>query len=454
MLGFFDKYPYTDFHELNLDWLISTVKLLTKEMHDFELVNKITFEGTWSIAKQYKPFSIVTDGDAGYISTQPVPAGVQITNEDYWTLIADYSAIVGNLGARVTALENEVDDMKNGIQKRYILVGDSFSLGVIGGGSPQVTGWAEYAESHMPDYNEKAYIYHPEAHEPIEGVASFAGGLFLQYLQTIEGDLDCDNSEIDEIVVLGGSNEFNYSSATIISAIGQFCYYAREHFPNALIRIGLIGLQADRLYSDVYDAYVTGAKNNGAQYIRSCLNLMLNPVYDSGYGHITEAGYNFINPFVLQAIRFGECSYKYEVQNITATVGSDVTVEAGSFAWNLIAEITDKSIQLDLITTTGYNPYILKLNNKTGSGVSGTAFTLSNDVYFPISEVADADILIREDTGYQYSIVRKGHMYIDDHNKIKYSGGFPYYNTWSSAGIDNADNNCYIAWSRGHAHII
>ena len=33
-MGFFDKYPYTDFHELNLDWLIGQMKALEKHVDD------------------------------------------------------------------------------------------------------------------------------------------------------------------------------------------------------------------------------------------------------------------------------------------------------------------------------------------------------------------------------------------------------------------------------------
>lgn len=33
-MGFFDKYPYTDFHELNLDWLIAEMKALEKHVDD------------------------------------------------------------------------------------------------------------------------------------------------------------------------------------------------------------------------------------------------------------------------------------------------------------------------------------------------------------------------------------------------------------------------------------
>lgn len=33
-MGFFDKYPYTDFHELNLDWLITQMKTLEKHVDE------------------------------------------------------------------------------------------------------------------------------------------------------------------------------------------------------------------------------------------------------------------------------------------------------------------------------------------------------------------------------------------------------------------------------------
>ena len=34
MLNFFNKYPYTDFHELNLDWLLDRMRKLEDELND------------------------------------------------------------------------------------------------------------------------------------------------------------------------------------------------------------------------------------------------------------------------------------------------------------------------------------------------------------------------------------------------------------------------------------
>ena len=35
-MGFFNKYPYTDFHELNLDWLINQLKTLMEQIESLE----------------------------------------------------------------------------------------------------------------------------------------------------------------------------------------------------------------------------------------------------------------------------------------------------------------------------------------------------------------------------------------------------------------------------------
>ena len=45
--------PYTDFHEMNLDWIIKQVKALAREMHGFEAANKVEYAGIWNITQQY-----------------------------------------------------------------------------------------------------------------------------------------------------------------------------------------------------------------------------------------------------------------------------------------------------------------------------------------------------------------------------------------------------------------
>lgn len=46
-MGFFDKYPYTDFHELNLDWFLSQFKSLVTDWDDF----KTYIENEWDNVK-------------------------------------------------------------------------------------------------------------------------------------------------------------------------------------------------------------------------------------------------------------------------------------------------------------------------------------------------------------------------------------------------------------------
>lgn len=89
---FINQFPYSDFHELNLDWIIKTCKQLFEEMKNFEAVNTVEYKGVWSIATQYSPWSIVLDTESGYmyICSKPVPPGINISNPMFWTLVAPF----------------------------------------------------------------------------------------------------------------------------------------------------------------------------------------------------------------------------------------------------------------------------------------------------------------------------------------------------------------------------
>lgn len=121
MSDFLNHYPYSDIHEMNLDWIISQVKQLRLEMNDFEAVNQIKFEGTWDITKQYAKWSIVIAEDYAYISKEIVPAGIDIHNTDYWeadislTVDSQARADIRDLKEDVTEIETSLDTAESDI---------------------------------------------------------------------------------------------------------------------------------------------------------------------------------------------------------------------------------------------------------------------------------------------------------------------------------------------------
>lgn len=108
MSDFINQFPYSDFHEMNLDWIIKTCKNLADEMAGFEAANTVTYQGYWDITKQYTKWSIVTYGNYSYMSVQEVPVGVSIDNRDYWVFISDYSIDQELDDESVNAVENRV----------------------------------------------------------------------------------------------------------------------------------------------------------------------------------------------------------------------------------------------------------------------------------------------------------------------------------------------------------
>lgn len=110
-------WPFTNLHELNLDWLVQIVQQLQTELSQFVALNTIKYANPfqWNIASQYAQNTLVIDPQDGtaYLSVQPVPQGVQITNTDYWT--------------PVFTLQNFVDALKRAIATPQETIGTGAS---------------------------------------------------------------------------------------------------------------------------------------------------------------------------------------------------------------------------------------------------------------------------------------------------------------------------------------
>ena len=153
LFGFGNKYPYTDFHELNLDWILGVIRSLQSEMQTFVNVNTIKYADPilWDISSQYEQNTLVQDADGiTYLSKQAVPAGISINNTDYWLKVADFSQLADIIkrsicsqddGASSTSTDNRAEGdllwLNNYLYKvlRTINIGDAY---VEGGVNPNI----------------------------------------------------------------------------------------------------------------------------------------------------------------------------------------------------------------------------------------------------------------------------------------------------------------------------
>ena len=90
---FLNGYPYTDFHEMNLDFLLKSMETLKQAFADFTASNSLIFAKPllFDITKTYAKNTIVLDPDGNaYISLKQVPSGVQLSNSDYWLMVFNF----------------------------------------------------------------------------------------------------------------------------------------------------------------------------------------------------------------------------------------------------------------------------------------------------------------------------------------------------------------------------
>lgn len=104
-------FPFTNLHELDLDWLVQIVKQLETELTQFVALNTIKYANPfqWNITSQYAQNTLVIDPQDGtaYLSVQPVPQGVQITNTEYWTPVFTLQSFTDALKTAITTVPQQ-----------------------------------------------------------------------------------------------------------------------------------------------------------------------------------------------------------------------------------------------------------------------------------------------------------------------------------------------------------
>ena len=355
----FHKYPGTNFHEQNIDWITEKVGQLSEELKGFIDVNSIKYGGAWDITKQYGPNTVVVDSDKGYISIKPVPAGITLDNNDYWVEIADFTAEMAQMDARMddledaqAALESEMAAVVSATSKgtfkdRTILfIGDSWGAG-----------WNNDEGTVTSPETVCANLLQPKAYyRKDEGGAGFAYANGHWYGKLLEDFVSEQSAEvvasITDIVITGGQNDLgdsaDYVDTNTLYEAKWCANYISTNFPNARIFLGMVartsGCNSDATYGNLQrtiNRYEEICRKYNWHYINRSHLMIHNYAYLSTDGkHLLETGYIFLGNALAQAILSG--SYRIPTAGVTNLAIEDAADTTGTL---INSQVTDAGIK-------------------------------------------------------------------------------------------------------------
>ena len=97
--------PYTNFHDLNLDWIIEVLNEFNTKLTNFVSLATIKYADPlqWDITSQYEANTVVVDSNGNaYLSVQPVPSGVSLDRVEFWTKIGNFDALWADVKKAIT----------------------------------------------------------------------------------------------------------------------------------------------------------------------------------------------------------------------------------------------------------------------------------------------------------------------------------------------------------------
>lgn len=99
------KAPYTNFHDLNLDWILEVLNEFNTRLTNFVSLATIKYANPiqWNITSQYESNTVVIDSNGNaYLSVQPVPSGVSLDRTEFWTKIGNFDELWADVKMAIT----------------------------------------------------------------------------------------------------------------------------------------------------------------------------------------------------------------------------------------------------------------------------------------------------------------------------------------------------------------
>ena len=102
------KAPYTNFHDINLDWIIEVLNEFNTKLTDFVSLATIKYADPiqWDITSQYEANTVVVDSHGNaYLSVKPVPSGVSLDRVEFWTKIGNFDELWADVKKAITPID-------------------------------------------------------------------------------------------------------------------------------------------------------------------------------------------------------------------------------------------------------------------------------------------------------------------------------------------------------------
>ena len=102
------KAPYTNFHDLNLDWIMDELNEFNTKLTNFVSLATIKYANPiqWNITSQYEANTVVVDRNGNaYLSVQPVPSGVSLDRTEFWTKIGNFDELWADVKRAITPID-------------------------------------------------------------------------------------------------------------------------------------------------------------------------------------------------------------------------------------------------------------------------------------------------------------------------------------------------------------